>query len=259
LPADLLVHAAGGREVRSVRPIDILSDHGATLVVRSHARLQLEGSNIIRLPDQQTGFLQVSSRAELGADSQVDWENDSHWLGCFTDGVPLVLLRRAVFAEMHGVVHDSCVGVGEAPADRWRIALGVHDCFLDGSIPFRAGKCPLKHSPEFLLQALRALGDTASLRERMAREFGFVVDAADVRLSPTMFAGTALRTLLRQIATDASLNSELLAVSNKTPCWTQVGAYYRKGEAWPWEVTREVYFTFVDVSYHQLADLSKPL
>jgi hypothetical protein len=258
LPADLLVHAAGGREVRSVRPIDILSDHGATLVVRSHARLQLEGSNIIRLPDQQTGFLQVSSRAELGADSQVDWENDSHWLGCFTDGVPLVLLRRAVFAEMHGVVHDSCVGVGEAPADRWRIALGVHDCFLDGSIPFRAGKCPLKHSPEFLLQALRALGDTASLRERMAREFGFVVDAADVRLSPTMFAGTALRTLLRQIATDASLNSELLAVSNKTPCWTQVGAYYRKGEAWPWEVTREVYFTFVDVSYHQLADLSKP-
>ena len=60
-----------------------------------------------------------------------------------------------------------------------------------------------------------------------------------------------LRTLLRQVASDASLNSELLAVGNRAACWTQTGAYSRKGEAWPWEVTREVYFTFVDLSYRQ--------
>ena len=131
------------------------------------------------------------------------------------------------------------------------MALGVHDCFLDGSIPFRAGKCPLKRSPEFLMRFLREFGDTDSLREHMAREFGFVVDAADVRLSPTSFAGTNLRVLLRQVASDSSLNSELLSVGNKAACWTQVGAYYRKGEAWPWETTREIYFTFVDVSYRQ--------
>ncbi|MBI5387001.1 MAG: hypothetical protein HZA90_20195 [Verrucomicrobia bacterium] len=253
LQADLEVRSAGGREVRPVRAGNILLEKGELLSVRPNARLQLERSNILQLPDGQTGLLQVSSRAELEDAGQVDWNGDSHWLARFTDGVPLVLLRRGVMAELRDVVHESCAGVGTEPSNVWRVALGVHDCFLDGSIPFRAGKCPLKRSPEFLMNFLREFGDTDSLRELMAREFGFAVDAADVRLSPTMFAGANLRALLREVATDPALNSELLSVGNKAACWTQVGAYYRKGEAWPWEVTREVYFTFVDVSYRQSA------
>lgn len=253
LQADLQVLSVGGREVRVAQAGAVLLEQGESLAVRAHARLQLERSNLIRLADGQTGLLQVNSRAEHDPAGHVDWDNDSHWLARFTDGVPLVLLRRAVLAELRGVVHESCAGVGPIPADVWRVALGVHDCFLDGSIPFRAGKCPLKRSPEFLMSFLREFGDTDSLREHVAREFGFVVDAADVRLSPTTFAGPHLRALLRQIATDPSLNSELLSVGNKAACWTQVGAYYRRGEAWPWEVTREAYFTFVDVSYRQAA------
>ncbi len=253
LEEDLEMRAMEGREVRLVRPGTILLDTGEKLAVCGHARLQLERSNIIRLPDGQTGMLQVNSRARLDAAGEANWDDDSHWLARFTDGVPLVLLRRAVFAELSGVVHESCVGVGGVGSAVWRVALGVHDCFLDGSIPFRAGRCPLRASPEFLICFLRELGDTDSLREQMTRQFGFAVEAADVRLSPAMFAGGSLRALLRQVATDASLNSELLAIGNKTACWTQVGAYYRKGEAWPWEVTREAYFTFVDVSYRQHA------
>jgi hypothetical protein len=255
LETDLEVCAAGGREVRTARPGSIQFDHGVIQAVRAKSRLQLERSNLIRLPDRQTGLLEVGSRAELEGGGEVDLDGDSHWLARFPDGVPLVLLRRAVFAELHGVVNESCAGVAEAPSAVWRVALGVHDCFLDGSIPFRAGKCPLPRSPHYLRRFLREFGDTDSLREEMGRAFGFTVDAADVRLSPTMFAGTHLRALLRRVATDPLLNSELLAVGNKTPCWTQVGAYYRKGEAWPWEVTREVYFTFVDVSYRQQAGL----
>jgi hypothetical protein len=251
LAQDLEVRSAGGREIRLVRAGAVLLEKAGSLGLRGNARLQLERSNLIRLPDGQTGLLEVSSRAELDSAGEVDWDMDSHWLARFTDGVPLVLLRRAVFAELHGVVHESCAGVGPAPADLWRVALGVHDCFLDGSIPFRAGKCPLKRSPEFLMHCLRELGDTDSLREQMAREFAFVVDGADVRLSPTTFAGTHLRAQLRLVANDSALNSELLSVGNKAACWTQVGAYYRKGEAWPWETTREIYFTFVDLSYRQ--------
>ena len=250
---DLEARSAGGREIRLARAGTILLDKAGTQGLRAGSRLQLERSNIIRLPDGQTGLLEVSSRAELDSAGEVDWDMDSHWLARFMDSVPLVLLRRVVFAELHGVVHESCAGVGPAPEGLWRVALGVHDCFLDGSIPFRAGKCPLKRSPEFLMHSLRQLGDTDSLREHMAREFGFVVDGADVRLSPTTFAGANQRGLLRQVATDASLNSELLSVGNKAACWTQVGAYYRKGEAWPWETAREIYFTFVDVSYRQLS------
>lgn len=253
LESDLEVKSAGGREVRTTRAGTVLLDDGEKLALRVNSRLQLERSNIIRLPDAQTGLLQVSSRAELNEAAEVDWGGDSHWLARFTDGVPLVLLRRAVFAELDGVVHESCVGVSAAASGMWRVVLGVHDCFLDGSIPFRAGRCPMKRSPEFLVSFLRELGDTDSLREHIAEEFGFKVDAADVRLSPTMFANPNLRGLLRQVATDQALNSELLSVGNKAACWTQVGAYYRKGEAWPWEVTREVYFTFVDVSYRQHA------
>jgi len=252
LDTDLEVRSAGGREIRLARAGTILLDKAGAVTMRGNARVQLERSNIIRLPDGQTGLLDVSSRAELASAGVVDWDMDSHWLARFMDGVPLVLLRRVVFAELHGVVDDSCAGVGPAPEGLWRVALGVHDCFLDGSIPFRAGKCPLKRSPDYLMQFLRQLDDTDSLRERMATEFGFAVDGADVRLSPTTFAGTNLRALLRQVANDASHNSELLSVGSKAACWTQVGAYYRKGEAWPWETAREIYFTFVDVSYRQL-------
>jgi hypothetical protein len=251
IESDLEVRSAGGREVRSARAGTALLDKGSPESVRTGARLQLERSNIVRLPDGQTGLLQVTSHAELEKSGEMDWGGDSHWLARFTDGVPLLLLQRAVLAELQGVVHESCAGVAGAPAGLWRVVLGVHDCFLDGSIPFRAGRCPLKRSPDYLMGFLREFGDTDSLREEVAREFGFAVDAADVRLSPTMFAGASLRGLLRQVATDGALNSELLSVGNKVPCWTQLGAYYRKGEAWPWEVTREVYFTFVDVRYRQ--------
>jgi hypothetical protein len=249
---DLEVRSAGGREIRLSRPGTLLLEKGGTQGLRANSRLQLERSNIIRLPDGQTGLLEVNSHAELDSAGEVDWDMDSHWLARFMDGVPLVLLRRAVFAELHGVVHESCAGVVPVPEGLWHVALGVHDCFLDGSIPFRAGKCPLKRSPEFLMHFLREFGDTDSLREHMAREFGFVVDRADVRMSPTTFAGANLRALLRQVANDPTLNSELLSVGNKAACWTQVGAYYRKGEAWPWETAREIYFTFVDVHYRQL-------
>ncbi|MGD0536288.1 MAG: hypothetical protein ABSC03_01455 [Verrucomicrobiota bacterium] len=253
LEEDLEMRAVDGREVRVIRPGTILLEKGEKLALRGNARLQLERSNIIRLPDGQTGMLQVSSRAELDHGGEANWDDDSHWLARFTDGVPLVLLRRAVFAELSGVVDEGCVGVGGRASAVWRVALGVHDCFLDGSIPFRAGRCPLRRSPEFLMNFLRELGDTDSLRAEMTKRFGFDVEAADVRLSPAMFAGASLRTLLREVSTDPSLNTELLAIGNKATCWTQVGAYYRQGEAWPWEVTREAYFTFVDVSYRQPA------
>ena len=254
IEADLEVRSAGGREVRVVRPATLLLENRDRCALPRQARLQLERTNIIRLPDGQTGLLEVDSQAELEGGGKVDWDGDGPWLARFPDGVPLVLLRRAVFAELRRVVHESCAGVGTEPSEAWRVALGVHDCFLDGSIPFRAGKCPLKHSPEFLVSFLQKFGDTDSLREKVCKEFGFGVDAADVRLSPTTFAGASLRALLKQVASNPALNSELLSVGNKTPCWTQVGAYYRKGEAWPWETTREVYFTFVDVSYRQHAE-----
>jgi len=250
---DLEVKATGGREVRACRAGQLLFEKGESASVRAGAKLQLERSNIIRLGTGQTGLLQANSCAQLDNGEAVDWDVDSPWLARFMDGVPLVLLRRAVFAELRGLVSESCAGVTSAPSEVWRVVLGVHDCFLDGSIPFRAGKCPLARSPDFLMRFLREFGGGESLREQMAEEFGFVVNAADVRLSPTMFAGANLRALLRRVATDPSLNSELLSVGNKAPCWTQLGAYYRKGEAWPWEITREVYFTFVDVSYRQNA------
>jgi hypothetical protein len=243
----------GGRELRSTAPCTVLLDGGKSVPVRSGTRLQLEHSNLIRLEDGRTGLLQVASRVALADGETVEWEGDSHWLARFMDGVPLVLLRRAVFAELRGVVQEDCAGVGGAPAPVWRVALGVHDCFLDGSMPFRAGKCALKKSPDYLMGFLRQLGDADSLREQIGSEFGFAVDAADVRLSPTMFASPNLRAQLREVASDPALNLELLSLGNKAPCWTQLGAYYRKGEAWPWEITREVYFTFVDVSYHQHA------
>jgi len=253
LAGDTRMAWEAGREVRLCAPGQAHLDTGKTAALRTGARLQLEHSNLIRLEDGRTGLLQVASRVSQADGDAVDWEGDSHWLARFMDGVPLVLLRRAVFAELRGVVQETCAGVGGEPSPVWRVALGVHDCFLDGSMPFRAGKCPLRKSADYLMEYLRRMGDADSLRELIAAEFGFTVDAADVRLSPTMFASPQLRAQLRRVAGDPALNLELLALGNKAPCWTQIGAYYRKGEAWPWEITREVYFTFVDVRYRQQA------
>ncbi|MFA5265618.1 MAG: hypothetical protein WC378_17500, partial [Opitutaceae bacterium] len=252
--ADFEVIAAGGREIRACQAGQLLHAQGEPDTVWAGAKLQLDRSNIIRLSSGQTGMLQANSHAQLDNGEAVDWDVDSVWLARFMDGVPLVLLRRAVYAELRGLVNESCAGVSATPSDVWRVLLGVHDCFLDGSIPFRAGKCSLARSPDFLIRFLREFGSTDSLREQMAEQFGFRVDAADVRLSPTAFASANLRALLRRVATDATLNSELLSLSHKVPCWTQLGAYYRKRETWPWEITREVYFTFVDVSYRQNAE-----
>jgi hypothetical protein len=248
---DLEVRSLNGREVRLSRPGCIVLEKEGELTLRSRARLQLERSNLIRLRDGRTGMLDVHCRAALDRKHELNWDDDSHWLGRFTDGVPLVLLRRVVLAELRGVVEENCVGVGGLASPVWRVGLGVHDCILDGSIPFRAGQCPLRRSPEVLMDFLQGLEDGSSLREQLAARFGFSVDEADVRLSPAMFAGPGLRELLRQVATDPALNSELLAIGNRVACWTQVGAYYRKYEAWPWEVTREAYFTFVDMRYRQ--------
>lgn len=144
---DLEVISAGGREVRCATPGTILLESSEAVPVRASTRLQIERSNIVRLPGGQTGLLRVSSRAQLEGGAEVDWDEDSHWLARFMDGVPLVLLRRAVFAELKDVVNESCAGVDPAPSGLWRVALGVHDCFLDGSIPFRSGKCSMKRSP----------------------------------------------------------------------------------------------------------------
>lgn len=251
LVADLSVEAQGGRAIRALKPATIALDRGDAVQIRTGSRLLLERTSLVQTSDGATGLLQVHPRVEISGGESVDWEHDGQWLARFMDGVPLVLLRRVVFAELHGVVHESCAGVGPSPGQNWRVALGVHDCLLDGSIPFRAGRCSLRRSPEMLMDALRPMLDTDSLREQVARRFGFRVDEADVRVSPTSFATASLRALLRRVATDPNVNSELLSVGNKAACWTQLGAYCRRDEAWPWEITREVYFTFVDVSYRQ--------
>ncbi|MCX7866298.1 MAG: hypothetical protein N2438_04120 [Limisphaera sp.] len=251
LESDLEVRSTSGREVRTARPGQLITRNGRSLPLRTGVRLQLESSNLVRLGTGQTGLLEVESRAQLESGEVIDWGCDSTWLGRFMDGVPLVLLRRAVVAELEGIVAETCAGVGGESGEVWRLLLGVHDCFLDASIPFRAGRCSMHRSAQHLLRCLRAFQDTTSLREEMERQYGYTVHTADVRVSPTRFASGPLRDLLRRLAGDPNLNSELLAVGHKVPCWTQLGAYYAKGQAWPWEVTREIYFTFVDVHYQQ--------
>lgn len=251
LETDLEVRSIGGRQVRTLRPGSLVSPTGQTCTLRAGTRLQLESSNLVRLGTGQTGLLTVEFKAQLESGEVVDWGSDSPWLGRFMDGVPLVLLRRAVVAELEGIVADTCAGVGPASGNVWHLLLGVHDCFLDASIPFRAGRCPMNRAPQHLLRCLRDFTDTTSLREEMHRHYGYTVHAADVRVSPTRFASGPLRDLLRRLASNPHLNSELLTVGHKVPCWTQVGAYYAAGQTWPWEVTREVYFTFVDMHYQQ--------
>jgi len=253
LGADCEMRSARGREVRALRAGHLISDRGETISFRPGARLLLDCASLVRLQTGQTGFLELASQVLLETGETVDWGTESAWLGRFMDGVPLILLRRAVVAELRGVVADTCAGVGPTDGDVWRLLLGVHECFLDGSIPFRAGRCPMNRSPQLLLRTLQSFTDTSSLREEMARSFGYTVHSADVRVSPTRFASGPLRDLLRRLATDPNWNSELLSIGHKVPCWTQVGAYYAAGQSQPWEVTREVYFTFVDLHYQQTA------
>ena len=234
LPEDLAVRYLGGRDARG-----------------SRSRLQLERASIIRLPGGPTGLLEISSQALLPDREVIDWGDDGPWLGRFRPGTPLVLLRRAIYAGLKNVVNEACAGVGGPGAQEWKVVLGVHDCLLDGSIPHRAGRCAPGQSPAVLMKFLGGLGETDSLRRRLAEEYGCTAGAADVRISPAMFAPAYDKKLLRQVGSDPALNSELLCLANKVSCWTQVGAYFRKGEPWPWEVTREIYFTYVDVHYRQ--------
>jgi len=253
LGSDTEVRSSRRREVRTLRSGALILARGQTVSFPAGARLLLESTSLVRLGHGPTGFLEVHSQVQLETGETVDWGGDSSWLGRFMEGVPLVLLRRAVVAELEGVVADTCAGVGGAEGEVWRILLGVHECFLDGSIPFRAGQCPMSRSAQRLLRTLASFSETSSLREEMARTYGYTVQAADVRVSPTRFASGPLRDLFRRLATDPRWNSELLAIGNKLACWTQVGAYYAPGQNRPWEVTREVYLTFVDVHYQQPA------
>ncbi|MCS7090420.1 MAG: hypothetical protein RMN51_08960 [Verrucomicrobiota bacterium] len=251
LEADCEVRSAKGREILSLRPGRLLLADGCRIDFPSRTRLQLESINLIRLRDGATGLLEVVPQARLNSGELVEWEGDSAWLGRFADGVSLILLRRAVVAELTAVVSEACAGVGQSGGDSWRLLLGVHDCFLDASIPFRSGRCSMQRSAQHLLRCLESFTEATSLREEMARQFGCTVHTADVRVSPTRFASGPLRDRLRQLATDSRWNSEWLTIGHKVPCWTQVGAYYARDQARPWEVTREVYFTFVDMHYQQ--------
>lgn len=251
LEKDCQMRHTKGREIQALEPGTLILSRGQKCPFPTRTRLQLESINLIRLPDGPTGLLEVNPLARLDNGQVVDWGPDSAWLGRFADEVPLVLLRRAVVAELEGVVDETCAGVATATGNVWRLLLGVHDCFLDGSIPFRAGRCAMSRSAQHLIRCLESFTAATSLRDEMARCFSCTVHAADVRVSPTRFASGTLRDLLRQLATDGRWNSELLTIGHKVPCWTQVGAYYAQGQSRPWEVTREVYFTFVDMHYQQ--------
>ena len=249
---DLRVAALGGRELRLLEFTELRVGKGPPLPLPSGSLLELERSNLIRLPSGETGILSIESQAKAGETGVIDWSVDSHWLGRFRRSCPLVLFRRAIYASLDEVVMHGELNRGEDQS-RWNVILGVHDCVLDGSIPFHAGRCSVEESPECLVSFLRSMGERDSLRARMQAEFGVQVGAADVRLSATASAPAYDRKNLRQVATNRRLNSEILSVGNKTACWNQVGAYFRAGELFPWEVTRELYFTHVALHYRQSA------
>ena len=251
LQGDLPVSLVAGGELRLAEAGGLLLDTGGTLPLPGRSRLRLERSSVIRRRDGRTGILAINSHASLAGGETVEWGDDSQWLSRFASDARPVLLRRTIFATLRDVVSEACARPKGQPADEWRVALGVHDCFLDGGIPFHAKKCSRSKSPQVLVNFLRSLRPTDSLRERLAEEYGFTVGAADARIAPTMFASAYDRRLLRSVAADPALNSEMLSLSNKLPCWAQVGAYHRPGGARPWEVTRELYFTYVDVRYRQ--------
>jgi hypothetical protein len=250
LAADLRVSSMGGRDARVVERAEILAPEGGRFTVEPGGLVELGRSNLMRLPSGETGILSIAPETGGSAPDPLDWGDDSHWLGLFRRGGRLVLFRRAIYAALRDVVARADAG---APAGEteWNLALGCHDCVLDGLIPFQAGLCGENESPEFLARFLRSMGEGDSLRARIREKFGFEVGLADARVSPAKFARSADRKLLRRIAGDPELNSETLSTGNKAPCWTQVGAYSRSGEIFPWEVTRELYFTHVSLHYSQ--------
>ncbi len=249
LSRDLKVAALGGRGLRASERGDVrLPGQGAS-TLEAGGVLELERGNILRLASGETGILSIAPIAMAGGEP-LDWGDDGHWLGRFRPGGSLVLLRRAIYATLKDVVvlPDVSSGAGESV---WKVVLGVHDCVLDGSIPFRAGLCAAPESESRLIAFLRTLGANDSLRTAIRSEFGFQVEASDVRVSPTAFALGYDRKLLRQAATDPRLNSEILAIGQKVACWTQVGAYSRAEDPFPWEVTREIYFPHVALHCRQ--------
>ena len=60
--------------MRSIATGAISLESAESCAVRAGARLQMERSNIVRLPGGQTGLLRVSSRAQLdgGADVEIN-------------------------------------------------------------------------------------------------------------------------------------------------------------------------------------------
>jgi hypothetical protein len=250
VPKDLPVKFHEGRDVRTVDKSDVALE-SETEALPKNSLLHLERSSIVRLADGQTGILETRSRTLLENGENVDWGDDGQWLSRFPTGAPLVFFRRAIYATLEDIVSESCPRPANLPANQWNVALGVHDCFLDGLIPFRAGKCSQKKSVGALVAFLQSLGDEDSLRQSLESEYKLTVGSADVRISPTMFASAYDKELLRQIGLAQQFNSEMLSLSKRIPCWAQVGAYHRKGETSPWEITRELYLTYVDMHYRQ--------
>ncbi len=248
LESDLKVEFAGSHEAALTEQGHSVAQDGERVKLPAKSIVHLEGSSIARLANGQTGILEVRPRAALESGEVVDWGDDAHWLARFRSGRPLVFLRRAIYVVMKDVVASAA---GNPESDEWRVAVGVHDCFLDGSIPFLAGESTLRRAPAKLASFLGMLGAGDSLRGNIEKAYGFTVGSADVRVSPTQFASSYDRKLLAQVGQNGPLNSEILSLSHKVPCWSQVGAYYRRNEKFPWEITRELYFTFVHMSYRQ--------
>lgn len=248
---DLPASFVGGREIRTGQAADLFLENDEPSALPADSLVHVERNSLVRLDDGSTGILEVSSEAKLSDGEALDWGDDNHWLSRFRSGLPLVLVRRAIFAELTDIVDETNAGTGPGPINPWRIMLGFHDCVLDGTIPFRAGKTSLHKSPAHLTQFLKQLEPNESLRHKMARQYGFHVGAADVRISPVTFATVYEKKILQTIGANPAVNTELLSLSGRIPCWSQVGAYHRQGDVWPWEITREIYLTYVDVHYRQ--------
>jgi len=251
LEEDLPAVYDGSRDLRTLQSGEFRSENGDLVALPDNSAIHLERNGLVRLANGKTGIIELSAETTLSSGEPLDWNLDTHWLSRFQTGQPLVLLRRAIFADLLQVVQENCAGVSHEPDDHWRVVLGFHDTILDGTLPYRAGLSSLKQSPNHLTAFLHQLTPDDSLRKKMSDQYGVVVGNADVRLSPASFASSYDRHWLRKIGADPEINSEILAQPNRIPCWTQMGAYYRRGEVWPWEITREVYFTYVQVHFRQ--------
>jgi len=251
LEEDLPAVYDGSRDLRIRETGEFRQENGEQIALPANTSIHMERTGLVRLSSGKTGIVELSASASLASGDALDWDLDTHWLSRFQTGLPLVLLRRAVFADLHQVVQENCAGVSDQPCDHWLLVLGFHDTVLDGTIPYRAGLCEREASPVHLIQFLQQLGPQDSMRRCLADQYRFAVADADVRLAPAAFASAYDRHWLRTISADPGINSERLAQPNRTPCWRQMGAYYRRGDIWPWEITREVYFTYVQVHFRQ--------